>query len=106
MSFDDRFLQKEAVKATTVHIPNSLWELAKRNLVEFRSTMKFGINFALAEKGVVEYPNNKLSLKMFELTEKLSDISQKYYELKEKYEPEEKKEEVKDVEDEFKEVGI
>jgi len=60
-------------RQTSVYVPNDLWLSAKHNFIELRSAMIFGIKFLLAEKDVMDHPENSLTEKIKKVHQKLQE---------------------------------
>ena len=63
-------------RQTSVFVPDDLWKLAKQNFIEFKTAMIFGIRFLLADNDEdmeFEYPKNKLSEKLKNVTRLLNE---------------------------------
>lgn len=61
-------------KRITIDLPFKTWYLAKTNLLEFKEVMLFGIQFTLAEKGVLEYPKTKRIVNLENNINKLQEV--------------------------------
>jgi len=59
MNVDD-WETKKGTRVVSTTIPNTLWLEAKRNGLNWNDCLAFGIQFKLAERDVLEYPDNKL----------------------------------------------
>lgn len=83
LKFED---YNKGMKQISVNLPLDLWLLAKKNLLEFKDTLIFGIKFKMAEKDplVYAYPPNTLSPKIIKLQETITNLGEQIYDLEEK----------------------
>jgi len=65
-------------RQTSIDVPIPLWIAAKQNLIEFKTALIFGINFLIADKEGLNYPDCRLAQKLARtlvlLNEKCSEI--------------------------------
>lgn len=61
-----------------------LHSLAQEQMIPWSDALELGINYILAERGIVEYPNNSIQEKMQYFKELAESLSAENFELKEK----------------------
>ena len=108
---NEEYLNKD-IRTTSISMPYELWALARKNLIEFKTALTFGILFKIAEIEDINYPPNRLSEKIEALSEKLAFLSKKLELLNSQTTAMEKLERLnnpdlkKEIEQDFKEAGL
>lgn len=103
MDFKD---YETGIKKVTIELPIDIWMKAKQNLLEFKNTLIFGINFKLAEKDgglTFDYPPTNLHNKFLKKCHFLESALQEANEKIDKFENNEDVQPEKSPEEEFDE---
>lgn len=80
LRFDDI---NKGMKQISINLPIDIWLLAKKNLIMFKDTLIFGIEFKMAEKDNLQYPHpsNTISEKLIRLQKIIESQGTKIAEL-------------------------
>lgn len=71
------FTKRQGTRVVSTTIPNQLWIEAKRNALNWNECLSFGIQFKLAERDILDYPQNKLQAKLLKLQQMLTEANEK-----------------------------
>ena len=72
---EQRSWGKPPTRQTTANINIYLWEEAKRNLINFKEALEFGIKFLIADKEGYNYPASKQTSKIERMAKIIQDLN-------------------------------